>query len=208
MKIVKTTVVNILVFIGFLVTVLGTIIDPLIMTTAAANTTGATFVLIPFLPLFIILASVLGTAFVFSKNETLANAGYGLLAFDGAIGIMLLALIDAFNLIIIPIGLIVMFVGATLRCIVTIIGFFGFVKGGTGAQTSDSISTALIRYKELEKDGVLSEEEFANLKGKTFAADDQKITSFDDLKKWKKLLDQNVITEEEFAALKAKLFAE
>jgi len=208
MKLVKTTIANILVFIGFLVTVLGVIIDPLIMTKEAAAVAGASLILIPFLPLYIVLASVLGTAFAFSKNGTLANAGYGLLAFDGAIGIMMLVMIDVFNLIVVPVGLVVMFVGAALRCIVTIIGFFGYAKGGVRAQSSCEIADALSKNKELEKDGVLSEEEFKNLKDKTIVSGENAKPSLDDLKKWKKLLDQNVITEEEYAALKSRIFAE
>lgn len=200
----KQSIVKTIIFVGFLLTILGVIIDPLIAESPLATVIG----LMTNVPFFIAITAVLGTVFIFSKRETLAAVGYGLVAFVGAVGVMLLTYIDTVLMVFIPIGLTVMFVGSVLQCVLVIIEFFGFTKQQKSEKASDSISSTLIRYKELEKDGVLSEEEFANLKGKTFAADDQKITSFDDLKKWKKLLDQNVITEEEFAALKAKLFAD
>lgn len=206
MKTMKNIVIKSIVFVGLLVTVLGTILDPLI--TSDPLTFAGVFMLVPFLPLYIILAAALGTAFIYSKNATLANVGYGLMAFGGAIGIAMLIWFDSFSLIVIPVGLIIMFVGALLKAILAIISFFGFEKAGSRQPSSSDVADALLKFKDLEKDGVLSEEEFAALKEKLIASDEKAKPTIDDLKKWKKLLDQNVITEEEFAELKKKLFAE
>ena len=207
MKVMKNTIIKTIVFIGFLVTVLGVILDPLIAEDSA--TVAGVFVLVPFLPLYIILASVFGVAFVHSKSETLANVGYGLMAFGGAIGIGLLARVDYFSLIVIPVGLIIMFVGSVLKAVVLVVGFFGFVKADAdGREPSDDIVGTLTKYKELENDGVLSEEEFGKLKTGLVEREKTGKVTIEDLKKWRKLVDQKVISEEEFAAMKANFFAE
>lgn len=198
----KKSLVKIFVFVGLLVMFLGVILDPII----SEKSLSAVVALLVDVPFYIALSAVLAAVFVYSKNNLLANVGYGLAALVGVLGILLIVYVDYTGLIVIPVGMIIMFVGALLKGILIAIEFFGYVKSGT-AQSSCDAAAVLVKYKELEKEGVLSEEEFSDLKNKTIAAGDQKVTSFDDLKKWKKLLDQNVITEEEFAALKSKLFA-
>lgn len=198
----KKSLVKIFVFVGLLVMFLGVILDPII----SEKSLSAVVALLVDVPFYIALSAVLAAVFVYSKNNLLANVGYGLAALVGVLGILLIVYADYTGLIVIPVGMIIMFVGALLKGILIAIEFFGYVKSGT-AQSSCDAAAVLVKYKELEKEGVLSEEEFSDLKNKTIAAGDQKVTSFDDLKKWKKLLDQNVITEEEFAALKSKLFA-
>ena len=199
----KQGIVKTIIFIGLLIMLLGVILDPVI----SAKPLSAIVALLVDVPFYIALAAVLATVFVYSKSNLLANVGYGLAALVGVLGVLLIVYVGATGLIVIPVGMIVMFIGALLKGVLIIIGFFGYVKSGT-KQSSCDLAAVLTQYKELEKDGVLSEAEFADLKNKTFVAEDQKEVSFDDLKKWKKLLDQDVITEEEFAALKAKLFAE
>lgn len=199
----KNSLVKIIIFVGLLVMLLGVILDPLI----SEKSFSAVVALLVNVPFYIALSAVLATVFIFAKNKLLANVGYGLAALVGVLGILLIVYVDYTGLIVIPIGMIVMFVGALLKCILIVIEFFGFVKTGS-KQSPGDFSDILMRYKELEKDGVLSADEFADLKNRTIAAGDQREASLDDLKKWKKLLDQGVITEEEFAALKAKLFAE
>lgn len=212
----KNVIVKTIVFIGFLVVLLGLIIDPLIVqastpaeeaAVSAPLVITALFIAFPFFFVYLILSVIFGMVFIFSKNETLANVGYALGAFAGAFGVMILIDSKTFSLILIPIGLICMMVGAALKGILVIIGFFGFVKPD-GKQAIVNVADALSKYKELEKDGVLSEEEFLSLKDRALGECKPKNAPIDDLKKWKKLLDQNVITEEEFAALKAKVFAE
>ena len=70
---------------------------------------------------------------------------------------------------------------------------------------SGGLLNELTRYKEMQDEKVLTEEEFAELKQRIMENTNNKISSVEDLKKWKKLLDQQIITEEEFAGKKKQL---
>ena len=154
------------------------------------------------------IAAVLATAFIFAKNSVAQNVGYGLGALVGVYGISCIVNESATGVIIFSIGMILMLLAAILYFIVVALKFFGFVKGGnvTASGCNGNISDVLGRYKEMEKEKVLTAEEFDELKKKALDAVQEKAVSLDDLKKWKKMLDQQVITEEEFAAMKAKAF--
>lgn len=194
----KKSIIKTIIAIGFFVAVLGAIIDPMMDTMAVAFIFSNAFI-------YIAVAAILGTVFVFSKNATLANAGYGLCAVVGAFGVTLMMNSIAYPIMVTSIGLIIMFVGAVLQFLLIAIKFFGFIKS-EDKQVVGDVSDMLTKYKELEKEKVISEEEFNDLKTKTIAANESDKVSLEDLKKWKKLLDQNIITETEFSNMKSKLF--
>ena len=176
-------------------------IDPMI---ANAELHAYTF-LFTNVSVYIAVAAILGAVFVFSKNATVENVGYALCAFVGVLGVTMIMHDKVFPLMLIPVGFIVMLVGAILKFLLIAIKFFGFINAEDQKVIGDVFDT-LTKYKELEKDKVISEEEFNDLKTKTIAANAKDTVSLEDLKKWKKLLDQGIITETEFANMKAKLF--
>ena len=156
------------------------------------------------------LAAALACAFVFSKNEIVKIVGYTLSVLVGAEGLQTVLLImngyvpDSYAII--AIGYIVMLVPAVIYALIKLFDYLGFVRAGSVKCNCDDIATLLTQYKAMEKEDVLSTEEFATLKEKVLENSNSKVTGLDDLKKWKKLLDQQVITEDEFANLKAKVF--
>ena len=194
----KKSIIKTIIAIGFFVAVLGAILDPVMDTKAVAFIFSNAFI-------YIAVAAILGTVFVFSKNTTLTNAGYGLCAVVGAFGVTLMMNSTAYPIMVTSIGLIIMLVGAVLQFLLIAIKFFGFIKSEDKQAVGD-VSAILTHYKELEKEKVISEEEFNDLKSKTIATSTNGKISLEDLKKWKKLLDQGIITETEFANMKAKLF--
>ena len=179
--------------IGFIVMVVGMIIDGVdSLQGSVAFSTAA-------------IAAVLATAFIFAHNATVKNVGYLLCALIGAYGVALIATTYSTGLIIAAIGMLMLFFASVLYFFVITLKFFGFVKDGKGT-TCGNISDVLIRYKAMQEEKVISEEEFNELKKRTLETNNETGVGFDDLKKWKKLLDQQVITEEEFSAIKAKVF--
>lgn len=192
----KKSIIKTIIAIGFFVFVLGAIIDPVMKSSAAAFIVGN---------VYIAVAAILGTAFVFSKNTTLANVGYGLCAVIGAFGVTFMMHYASYPIMVTSVGLIIMLVGAVLQFLLIAIKFFGFIKS-EDKQTVGDVSAILTHYKELEKEKVISEEEFNGLKAKVIAANENDKVSLEDLKKWKKLLDQGIIDETEFSNMKSKLF--
>lgn len=204
---------QIIVFLGFLVVVLGAFIDPMIVKEVVAKTTPktdaeikaalalarATFVS----PVTLInIAGVIALGFVFTKNKALVNIGYAMCGLLGANGLVYLIKVE---FTIASIGQLIMLLGAIVYLIMTLISFFGYVKGGSSdeEQVAD-VSASLNSYKEMQTNGVITEEEFDTLKAKVLTS--AKVDTVNDLKKWKKLLDQKVITEDEFAQIKSKIF--
>ena len=59
----------------------------------------------------------------------------------------------------------------------------------------------------IEDTGILTEEEFVELKQRAMEGSGNQSPSMDDLKKWKKLLDQQVINQEEFSTIKRNIFS-
>ncbi len=158
------------------------------------------------------LAAVLAIAFIFASNTTLKNLGYGLTALLGATGIRSIILMDGniyIGLLIPAIGFIIMSLSGILYLFALLFKFFGFVKKNDqqNCLVSSGLLNELARYKEMQDDKVLTEEEFSELKQRAMENTDNKISSVEDLKKWKKLLDQQIITEEEFANIKKNIFA-
>ena len=196
----KKSIIKTIIFIGFALSVLGLILSPVL------EERSATLIFSEY-TLLVSVAAILGTTFVFTKNPTLNNIGYCLCAFVGALGVILFA-IENELFVVIAAGLSVMFVGSVLQFILIVIQFFGFFKKDSAnpSNSLNDISSVLVKYKELEKEKVISSEEFNELKAKTITVSDNDNLSIEDLKKWKKLLDQEVITETEFANMKAKIF--
>ena len=188
---------KILMFIGFIVTVVGVII--------CGVSNKANFALVFTIPN---LATVFALTLIFAKNETVKNTGYALAGLVGAYGVATMASENE-DLMVAAVGMILMLVAAAIYFFVICLKFFGFVKDSEKSSVrseSGNLLATLEKYKEMQQEKVLSEEEFADLKQKVFAAVEHKAVSVEDLKKWKKLLDQKVITEEEFAQIKADIF--
>ena len=163
------------------------------------------------------IAMVLSVAFVFSKNDTVKNVGYGLSALVGLKGILSLVrlgdiekevLDNRLGMTFCFIGMITMMVAALLYFGSIYMDFFGLVQKNKVYEKESAVDV-LAKYKELQKENVLTEEEFKNKKEKLLNETIASEVKNDDpvaLKKWKKLLDQNVITEEEFTKVKSGLF--
>ncbi len=150
----------------------------------------------------------MATAFVFAKNETVKNMGYVLCATAGTFGaVTLLNEISggSIGMIVFSIGLIIMLIPALIYAIIQFFSWCGFTRRNAKA-AADDIATVLNRYKSLEKEEILSAEEFEALKGSVLDNSGSAVSCVDDLKKWKKLLDQGIINEEEFSKLKAQVF--
>ena len=193
----KKEVNKIVMAIGFVLVVLGTIIMGIETVTAVQAIFS-----------YAILASVFATTFIFSKNGVVKNVGYALGALSGAYGIATISNLSkgaGAGLIIMSVGMIFMLLASIFYFFVLALCFFGFVKGNTTKTGQEELTNILIRYKELQQEKVLTEEEYEELKRKILEATKEKDFCFDDLKKWKKMLDQQVITEEEFATMKAKV---
>lgn len=203
---------QIIVFLGFLLVVLGAFIDPMIVEEVVAKTTPkteaeikaalalarSTFVS----PVTLInIAGVIALGFVFTKNKALVNIGYAMCGLLGANGLVYLIKVE---FTIASIGQLIMLLGALVYLIMTLISFFGYVKGGRCDEEQADVSASLNSYKEMQTNGVITEEEFDTLKAKVLTS--AKVDTVNDLKKWKKLLDQKVITEDEFAQIKSKIF--
>ena len=186
----KKSLSKIIVFVGFLWVCIGELIDGFSQEAYIQDTLLTTGTLL----------GALAVVFVFAKNKTLSNMGYALCACGGISGILICF---KTNLpIFAAIGYIIMLIGAAVWLIGVLVAFFGFVKGGYVSE--DDVSSQLIKYKELEKEEIISAEEFEKLKAALFAGSDGGKVTLNDLKKWKKLCDDGVITADEFAAFKAK----
>ena len=154
------------------------------------------------------IAAVLAFGFIFSSNKVLKIIGYSFNALVGAQGVRTIILMEEY----IRIGELVTSIGYAIMALATLIyfvafllAFFGFVKKYEKAEAT-CLYTELARYKELLEDGILTEEEFVELKQKALAGQDAKeAPAMDDLKKWKKMLDQQIISEDEFASIKKNI---
>ena len=167
-----------------------------------------------------VIAACMATAFVFAKNETVKNMGYVLSGIAGVYGFLVFItyrnslydengnlielLTPKYDPTIFAAGLMIMLIPALIYVIIRFFSWLGFTR--KSAQSACDIATVLNQYKSLEKEQILSPEEFEDLKSKVLKSTGSDISSLEDLKKWKKLLDQQIITEEEFTSLKARAF--
>ena len=150
------------------------------------------------------IATILAVTFVFAKNEVVKNIGYILALFLGANGLLnILVNVDT-GIFVSSVGYVIMATGALIYYVIFILKFFGFVKIKNNSRTKkETIIDELNGYAELKKDGVITDEEFIEIKQSIFNGTDNKKDSYiDDLKKWKKLLDQQIITETDFTEIK------
>ena len=157
-----------------------------------------------------VIALILALAFVNASNNVLKIIGYSLNACLGAIGLGTLIRIPYLDIgtRVMAIGMLIMTLATIIYFFVFLLGYFGFVKQkDKKAEEGSSLWNELNRYKELQEEGILTAEEFADLKQKAMDGADTSVPTMDDLKKWKKLLDQQVITAEEFASIKKNIFA-
>ena len=184
---------KIIIFIGFIVCVIGLLIastSPLLGTTI--NTLS--------------IAPLLAVTFIFAKNSVVKNVGYGLC------GINISTALSCFNygeLSVVGVGLIIMFFGAFIYFLTLVLAFFGFVKGDAknSASQSTSLLSALEKYKNLVDEKVLSEDEFNELKKNLLSSSPNQATSIDDLKKWKKAVEQSLISEDEYQNIKSSILS-
>lgn len=207
----KKFLTQILLSIGFGISLLGIVINNGIIAKTAFSS-------------ICFIGTALAVVFVFSDNKIVKGTGYSISACAGASGIV--TLLDLFEsgfvlnfnsydaiahigTIIYSIGLIIMLLSVIFQIFV----WCGFTRTAGDVcknKKADSgvndITAELYQYKALEKEGILSSEEFESLKSKALKNGDATIASVDDLKKWKKLLDQQVISQEEFTIIKTNLF--
>lgn len=193
----KKEVNKIVLFIGFLTAIAGIWISAF----SAGNFGGMDIT---------VIALVLALAFVNASANVLKIIGYSLNVLLGAIGLSALIKMPRMDIgtIVIAIGLLIMTLATVIYFFVFLLGYFGFVKQkGKKASEAPSLWNELNRYKEMQEDGILTDDEFSDLKQKAMDGADASVPTMDDLKKWKKLLDQQVITAEEFASIKKNIFS-
>jgi hypothetical protein len=158
------------------------------------------------------IAALFAVTFIFASNSIVKNIGYTLsvlLAIDSFKAIVLNETYDSIGFLVYYIGFIVMAVGAIIYFAINFLAYCGFVKKDrqrSNENYSKNLLDELMRYKEMQQEKVLTEEEFSELKEKILENNAANTNSIDDLKKWKKLVDQQVITEDEFSKIKAEIF--
>ncbi len=193
---------KIIIIIGFIVAVVGACLAVIIdypPVPMAATTTAN-------------IAALLAVTFIFASNSIVKNIGYTLsvlLAIDSFKALVLNETFDSIGFLVYYIGFVVMAVGAIIYFAVNFLAYCGFVKKDrqTASQNyNKNLLDELMRYKEMQQEKVLTDEEFSELKEKILENNAAKTNSIDDLKKWKKLVDQQVITEEEFSKIKTDIF--
>ena len=194
----KKSLTKLVMFAGFIIVVIGIIVDSMITELPA----------IAFSSLELsVVAAILAICFINAKNNVLINVGYCMAGILGACGLANFMTLSSSELnMVTSVGYMVMGVSAVFYLFTTILDFFGFVKNGRSADNDGNIVAVLNKYKEMEKEKVITADEFDNLKAKALKCADGEEYSVEDLKKWKKLFDQQIINEEEFASVKSKIF--
>ena len=186
---------QIIMFVGFIVVVVGALISALSEDISATLSFASTY-----------LITIFAVTFIFAKNPVVKNFGYALAGFSGVDGIFAITL-GSESTMVANVGQIIMFVAAILYFILICLKFFGFVKGEKNNTTTHNDAIEILNgYKALMTDKVVTEEEFEQLKKTVLSNNKDKATSVNDLKKWKKALDQGVITDKEFADIKSSIF--
>ena len=184
---------KVIMFIGFSLMTLGIILDALTYNVLTVN--------------FVFpLCAIFAICFTNTKNKNYINFGYCLAGIIGAFGLANFLTTDLYGCFITTIGYIVISISALIYFFSTVLDFCGFVKKGQGGDNDSNIVAVLNKYKELEKEEIITSEEFENLKSKSLQCTEGEKYSVEDLKQWKKLLDQQIINEDEFASIKNKIF--
>ena len=194
----KKSLTKLVMFAGFIIVVIGIIVDSMI-----AELPATAFSVLE----LSVVAAILAICFINAKNNVLVNVGYCMAGILGACGLAnVITLYSSELKIVTTVGYIVMGVSAVFYLFTTILDFFGFVKKDRSADNDGNIVAVLNMYKEMEKEQVITADEFNDLKAKVLKCTDGEKYSVEDLKKWKKLFDQQIINEEEFASVKSKIF--
>ena len=192
----KKQVNQIFIFIGFAVAFLGLLLNATIdyRPSTSASSLG--------------LVALLGATFIFAKNSVVKNVGYGLCALSAITSFPLFASTDP-GLLIYTIGTVIMLLGVLIYFVSLVLNGLGWVKTDNASKTEDATNllTVLNNYKLLEKENILSAEEFTAIKTNLLSANTNKAETIDDLKKWKKAVEQQVITEEEYNAIKSEILS-
>ncbi len=208
----KKTVSQILMIIGAFVAIIGIIIDAFILEQpiTAFNIIDLSTI-----------AAIFALAFVFGKKESLVKIGYVIAAVLGACALTQILIPTEIvvdegiygsyvetesNFTVSGLGFLSMGLAALVFYFVQLLKAFGFVRAGKEVTSTDVVAV-LNKYKDMEKENIITEEEFVALKGKILSSASKEVSSVEDLKKWKKLFDQKVITEEEFTSIKSKIFS-
>lgn len=194
----KKEINKVILTLGFIVSLLGLLIDSIIVESAMFAMLGT--------PIFL---GAFSFCFVYANNATLNRFGYVFAAIAGvdSIAAIIFSNTDA---IVAYIGFIIMFVAAVVYFICKILSFFGYKKCDADNNSCEAIAEPydqMLEYQKFMADGIINEQEFASLKSKLLGVSTSKVIAgdFEQLKKWKKLVEQNVITEEEFAGIKSKI---
>ncbi len=193
----KRSVRTVILFLGFLVCMVGLILDRVLFPSGEIFDYALSIV-----PLFIF-----PVIFVFSKKEALINAGYVL---AGLVGVQAVCdIVVTGTIYVVYVGEILMLLAALIHLGDVVLKFFGFSKSKqekkSAAEADRDLIDKVMEYKALAAEEVISAEEFDALKGKLFGTQKETGGSLSDLKKWKKLLDQGVLSKEEFSKIKANV---
>ncbi|MBQ3235212.1 MAG: SHOCT domain-containing protein [Clostridia bacterium] len=145
---------------------------------------------------------ILMIAFCFSKNKTLNIVGYsigGIIIVYSIFALNVLGQGDDFNLLLPYISALVMGAASVVYFVGLCLKFFGFIKKNGCQDTQDSKIDLLRLYAELNKDGLLTDEEFAEIKSSVIKGSiKENKEKLAQIKELKKLFDEQVITKEEF----------
>lgn len=203
----KKTVSQVVMIIGALVAIIGILIDCINYGAMEFGFGDLTTV-----------AAVVAVAFVFSKKDSLVYIGFLIAAILGAYSIPQISysipmpdgygdVYYAYYTSVARIGLSVMALSSIMFYFVELLKAFGWVKSSAKSAEAGDVMMVLNKYKDMEKENIITAEEFDALKSKILKGAEKEVSSVEDLKKWKKLFDQKVITEEEFANVKGKIFS-
>ena len=196
----KKTLNQIVMVLGFVVVIVGTVLANLDSDIATLATFATANV-----------AAIFAVTCIFAANSVIKNIGYAIAALLATYGVGVVSWINPdkpdIGALVVSVGMIIMGLATLLYALIFVLKAFGFVKNGAKDESKTAATLdELGRYKEMLQDKILSEDEFDSLKQKILANAEAKAISIDDLKKWKKLLDQQIITEAEFKQIKDNIF--
>ena len=147
---------------------------------------------------------VLMVAFCFAKSKVLNVVGYCIGGLIGVVSlnyIIVLAQGDVFLLLLPCFASIALFIPSVVYFVSACLRSLGFIKNSGVQQSQDSKIDLLRLYGELNKDGLITEEEFANVKKSVIVGgvkeNKEKLVQ---LRELKKLFDEQVITKDEFVS--------
>lgn len=195
----KKSINNIILTIGFIIYIVGV----MLCSTSENNE------MLPIALATYSLYAILIMAFSFAKSKALNICAYSISAIAGVEALSLITSVSKIEnfdamLIIFTFGIIVMMIPAVIILINSILNLFGFTKVGRQT-TSDSKIDLLRLYAEINKDGIISDDEFIAKKAIVIKGNlKENKEEFEQLKQLKRLYDEQVITKEEFITFNVK----